>query len=210
MAEADARAATPQMREASFSVSPTDSAIKVPAILVVLVAGLILRLLLATFPAFGIDFGLFQFWSNQMATSGPWDFYEGDFFIDYAPGYLYVLWLIGEVNQIFTFTTGQYEYVLKLPSIAADLGSIYLLYRVLDKQRMELRVAAALAWALFPVALFIGPVWGQVDSLLGCLLLLSVYWIGRDRPVAGAVASSSRSSSSHRPSPRCLSWRSGS
>ena len=197
MAEADAGAATPQMREASSKVSPTDSAVKVPAILVVLVAGLVVRLLLATFPTFGIDFGLFQFWSNQMAihhiegvgwTGGPWNFYEGDFFIDYAPGYLYVLWLVGELNQIFTFTNDQYEYVLKLPSIAADLASIYLLYRVLENQRIELRVGAALAYALFPVALFIGAVWGQVDSLLGCLLLLSVYWIGRDRPVAGGVA----------------------
>jgi Gpi18-like mannosyltransferase len=176
------------MREASPAIPSIDFSFRVPAILLVLAAGLVLRLLLATFPGFGIDVGTFQFWANQMASGGPWDFYEGDFFIDYAPGYLYVLWLIGELHEIIGFTGGQYEYVLKLPSIAADLGSVYLLYRILDGKSMEVRIAAALGYALFPAALFIGAVWGQVDSLLAFLLLLSVYWIGKDRPVAGAVA----------------------
>jgi len=188
MAEAQAGAATPQMREASPAMSPTDSAIKVPAILVVLVAGGVLRLLLATFPGFGIDVGTFQAWSQQMAAGGPWDFYDTDFFTDYAPGYLYVLWFIGELHEIFAFTSGQYEYVLKLPSIIADLASAYLLYRLLDSQRMELRIASALAYLLFPATLFIGAVWGQVDSLLALFLLLSVYFLGRRRPVAAGVA----------------------
>ena len=188
MAEAQAGAATPQMREVSPAMSPTDSAIKVPAILVVLVAGLILRLLLATFPGFGIDVGTFQAWSQQMAAGGPWDFYDTDFFTDYAPGYLYVLWLIGELHEQFTFTSGQYEYILKLPSIIADVASAYLLYRLLDSQRMELRIASALGYLLFPATLFIGAVWGQVDSLLALFLLLSVYFLGRGRPVAAGVA----------------------
>ena len=188
MAEAQAGAATPQMREASPAISPPDSAFKVPAILVVLVAGLILRLLLATFPGFGIDVGTFQAWSQQMAAGGPWDFYDTDFFTDYAPGYLYVLWFIGELHEIFTFTPGQYEYILKLPSIIADVASAYLLYRLLDSQRMEVRIASALGYLLFPATLFIGAVWGQVDSLLALFLLLSVYFLGRGRPIVAGVA----------------------
>ena len=188
MAELEAGAARPHTREASPAVSSIDFSFRVPAILLVLTAGLVLRLLLATFPGFGIDVGTFQFWANQMASGGPWDFYEGDFFIDYAPGYLYILWLIGELHEIIGFTGGQYEYVLKLPSIAADLASVYLLYRILDNKTFAVRISAALAYAFFPASLFIGAVWGQVDSLLACFLLLSVYWIGKDRPVAGAVA----------------------
>jgi len=168
--------------------------LKVPAILVVLVAGLILRLLLATFPGFGVDVGTFMAWSFQLADTGPWNFYDTDFFTDYAPGYLYILWLIGELRQsladigLITFTNKQYEFVLKLPSIAADLGSAYLLYRLLEGQRQEARVGAALAYLLLPVTWFTGAVWGQVDSVLAFLLLLSVYFIGHGRPLRGAVA----------------------
>jgi Gpi18-like mannosyltransferase len=162
--------------------------LRVPAILVVLVAGLILRLLLATFPGFGIDVGTFAAWSFQLADTGPWNFYNTDSFTDYAPGYLYVLWFIGELNQIFTFTDSQYQFILKLPSIAADLASAYLLYRLLEGQRQEARVGAALAYLLLPVTWFTGAVWGQVDSLLAFFLLLSLYFVGRDRPIAGGIA----------------------
>jgi Gpi18-like mannosyltransferase len=188
MGEPQAGAARLPSREAPPAISSIDFSLRVPAILVVLVAGLVVRLLLATFPGFGIDVGTFQFWSNQMAADGPWDFYEGDFFIDYAPGYLYILWLIGELHQIFTFSNSQYEYVLKLPSIVADIASIYLLYLFLDNQNMRIRIIAALVYALFPASLFIGAVWGQVDSLLAFFLLLSAYLIAKDRPVWGAVA----------------------
>ena len=53
---------------------------------------------------------------------------------------------------------------------------------------MDLRLGAAALYLLFPAALLIGPVWGQVDSLLAFLVLLSIYFISRDRPVWGFVA----------------------
>jgi len=187
MAEAEAGVARLQEQAAQADHSLSFS-FRVPAILVVLAAGLAVRLLLATFPGFGIDVGTFQAWSFQLADRGPWNFYDTDSFTDYSPGYLYLLWAIGELHQIFHFTNGQYEYILKLPSIVADLASAYLLYRVLEGQKEGVRVGASLAYLLFPATLFIGPIWGQVDSLLAFFLLLSVYFIGRDRPVPGAIA----------------------
>ena len=167
--------------------SLVDFSFTVPAIGLVLAAGLAFRLILATLPGFSSDIGLFQFWSNQLAENNPWNFYNSDFFIDYAPGYLYVLWFIGGLDKLFHFTPNQFEYVLKLPPIAADLASAYLLYRMLDSQRMQLRVGAAALYLFLPATLLVGSVWGQTDSLLAFLLLLSVYFISRDRPVAGAV-----------------------
>ena len=125
---------------------------------------------------------------SSWPATGPWNFYETDFFTDYAPGYLYVLWFIGELHEILSFTPGQYEYVLKLPSILADVASAYLLYRLLEAQRMEVRIASALGYLLFPATLFIGAVWGQVDSMLAFFLLLSVYFLGKRRPMAAGVA----------------------
>lgn len=184
MANVDTAAGSVQQDETPL----LDFSFRVPAIGLLLVGGLILRLVLATLPGFGVDIGLFQFWSIQLAERGPWDFYDTDFFTDYAPGYMYVLLFIGKLHQAFDFSDETFEYILKLPAIVADLGSAYVLYKLLEGQKMETRIVAAALWLVFPAALLIGPIWGQVDSLLAFFLLLSIYYIGRDRPVRGALA----------------------
>ncbi len=162
--------------------------IKVSAIGAILVLAGLLRLILAFLPGFGVDIGLFRFWAAQLAEHGPTDFYNRDFFVDYAPGYMYVLWIVGLLRQWLGLSDSQMEYVLKLPSIAADLAGAYVLYLLLGSCRREVRLAAAALYLIFPAALLVGAIWGQVDSLLALFLLLSVYYISRDRPVAGAVA----------------------
>jgi Gpi18-like mannosyltransferase len=160
----------------------------VEGIWVVLAAGLVLRLILAFLPGFGVDIGLFTYWSEQLARSGPWDFYDQDFFTDYAPGYMYVLLVIGKLDQWFDFSPATMEYVLKVPAIAADLASAYILWKLLEGKKPEMRILAPTIYLLLPPVLLIGPIWGQVDSVLAFFLLLSVYFISRDRPVWGAVA----------------------
>jgi hypothetical protein len=162
--------------------------VRLPAIAPLMIAGLFVRLALALLPGFGVDIGTFTSWSNDLAVNNPWNFYRQDYFTDYAPGYMYVLWVIGEINQQAHFDSDQMEYVLKLPSIAADLGSAYLLYVVLAAQRQRVRLGAVAAYLFFPPSLLIGAVWGQVDSILSFFLLLSVYYIGTNHPVRGAVA----------------------
>ncbi len=165
-----------------------DFLVTVRPIAFVLLAGLILRLALAALPGFGIDLGSFRAWSIQLADRGPWNFYDGGFFADYAPGYLYVLWFIGTLDRFLQFDAGTFNYVLKLPAILADLASAYLLYRLLEGQRPLLRLAGPAVYLLFPATLLIGPVWGQVDSILAFFLLLAVYYVSRDHPVRGALA----------------------
>lgn len=175
--------ATPglQAREVEFSI-------KIRPISYVLAAGLLLRLFLATLPGFGIDIGAFRAWSLLLGDRGPWNFYSGDFFVDYAPGYLYVLMLLGGLNTIFTFSNERWEYLLKLPPIAADLASAYLLYRLLEGQRPAVRLGAAALYLFLPAALLLGPVWGQVDSFLAFFLLLTVYYFAKGRPLAASLA----------------------
>lgn len=184
MANIDTAAGSTARDESSL----LDFSFNVPGIALILAGGLLLRLIVATLPGFGVDVGLFQFWSEQLAERGPWDFYDTDFFTDYAPGYMYILLFIGKLNQALNFSDETFEYVLKLPATFADLGSAYVLYKLLDKQRMDVRLGAAALWLVFPATLLIGPIWGQVDSLLAFFLLLSIYYIGRDRPLRGALA----------------------
>ncbi len=155
-----------------------------------LLAGLIFRIIIGAIPGtgFDIDTGTFTAWSARLAGQNPWNFYSKDYFSDYAPGYLYVLWLFGELNAKLHFGPDTFEFILKLPSIFADVGIAYILYRFLEGQRSALRLGAAAIYLLFPPALLMGAVWGQVDSLSVFFLMLSVYWISRDRPMEGAAA----------------------
>src|SRR5437867_4261774 len=194
MANIDLEAAEPPAREPfsldfGFRIPLAPGAVRtIPGIVQVLGVGLILRLVLALLPGFDIDLGTFRAWSERLADKGPWHFYSPDIFSDYAPGYLYVLWFFGEINKVFHFSHGQFEYLLKLPSIIADVGSAYVLYRFLEGQRMETRLVAASAYLLFPAVLLIGPIWGQVDSISALFVMLSIYYISRKRQVAGTAA----------------------
>jgi hypothetical protein len=180
-----------QTQATPLPASLTSLKIRVPGWLVIgsLVAiALVLRLALASIPGFGIDIGTFKAWSIDLAYNGPWDFYQDDKFTDYAPGYMYVLLLIGKMVQIFNLNDGQFEYALKIPSIVADIGSALLIYRMLDKQRPGVQLFATSVYLFFPASILVGAIWGQVDSILALFLLLTIYFVGRKKPVAGAIA----------------------
>ena len=78
----------------------------------ILAVGLVVRLVAAALPGFGIDLGTFQFWSVQLGERGAWNFYSDDFFVDWSPGYLYVLWFLGKLDSLFGFGGDQFWYLL--------------------------------------------------------------------------------------------------
>lgn len=150
--------------------------------------GLLLRLFLASFPGFGTDIGDYHAWSIKLANDGAWNFYGSGYFADNPPGYMYVLWLIGWLSKAFELETGQILYILKLPAIAFDLASAYVLYLMLSEQRPVFRLGAPALYLLLPAVLLLGPIWGQSDSALALSLLLTVYLFSRGRLAWGAVA----------------------
>jgi dolichyl-phosphate-mannose-protein mannosyltransferase len=158
-------------------------------IVALLAGGLVLRLVLAALPGFPSDIGLFKDWAQSISAAGPGTFFDdGNPAKDYAPGYLYVLWLLGDLDSIFHFSDGQWEYVLKLPPIAADLASAALLYVLLRDHGERLRLASTALYLALPPALLIGAIWGQVDSFLAFFVLLAIYFLAENRPVAASLA----------------------
>ena len=75
-----------------------------------LVLGLVLRVFIAgiylPLSGFSIDVGDFSAWGQRLASVGPAEFYAPDYFADYPPGYLYVLWLLGEIGAAFVPIVG--------------------------------------------------------------------------------------------------------
>jgi hypothetical protein len=67
-------------------------------ILTILAVALAFRFIIAYLlpgSGFKADLSSFRFWADNLADEGLAGFYARDFFHDYTPGYLYVLWLVG-------------------------------------------------------------------------------------------------------------------
>ena len=114
------------------------AAVGTPAIALLLLAGLALRLIIAyvLFPGSGFktDISSFTSWALTLAHYGPPGFYANAGFADYTPGYLWILWLVGLVGQAIARLTGTdaaavVGQLIKLPAIFFDLAVAYVLYR---------------------------------------------------------------------------------
>ncbi len=161
----------------------------VGAVLVVLALGLALRLIIAyALPGsgFGVDLGAFRAWASNLATEGLFGFYERDFFHDYTPGYLYVLWVLGLVGEA---SGGVSVGLIKIPAILADLAIGWLVWSMILELggRRSLALVAAFVAVVNPISWFDSVVWGQVDSVGVVFLLLGLREIWRDRPERAAI-----------------------
>ena len=168
------------------------------AVLAVLALGLALRLIIAYLlpgSGFETDLSAFDFWSRNLATDGPFGFYQRDFFHDYTPGYLYALWFVGWLTSVLgaehwgdTIPFFQ-AFGLKLVPILADLAIGWLAHSMVlelaGRRRMAL-LAAGLA-VLNPISWFDSVVWGQVDSVGVVFMLLALRELWRDRPERSAI-----------------------
>jgi uncharacterized protein (DUF486 family) len=160
----------------------------VSGILVLLALGLTFRVIIAyLLPGSGFDndIGAFRYWASNLAMEGLNGFYSRSFFHDYTPGYLYVLWLVGQAGQLL----GGVGDLIKVPPIIADVVLAYLVWSMtleLGGSRWAARLAA-LVVLVNPITWLDSAIWGQVDSFGVVFLLLAVRELWRDRPERSAI-----------------------
>ena len=158
-------------------------------LLAILVIGLAFRLIIAYVllpgSGFGVDRASFIAWASDLAAHGPSGFYGRVSFIDYTPGYLYVLWLVGTVGSWL----GGIGDLIKLPAILADVAVAYLVHQLVVELGGSRRAAllGALLFVVNPVTWFDSAVWGQVDSFGVVFLLLGLRELWRDHPERAAI-----------------------
>ncbi len=137
-----------------------------------LLVALGLRLLIAgTIPGYDVDIGCFRGWASAMGAGGPANFYLGAGHSDYPPAYMLVLWLVDALSG----GAGASELAVKLPPILCDIGIALTLYYI-GKRYLPATAAAALSmlFAFSPMAFATSAAWGQTDSVLTLLILLTV------------------------------------
>ncbi|RIX52462.1 phospholipid carrier-dependent glycosyltransferase [Paenibacillus nanensis] len=130
------------------------------------------------------DVALFIFWSDQVVREGIAGFYHSGIFVDYPPGYIYVLFVLGHLKDWFGIVSGSSAELLlyKLPAIAADLGAAAVLYRAArNKLGAPVAIGLALLWLFNPAAILDSAAWGQVDAVFALTLVLAVSGMAEKR-----------------------------
>ncbi|HEX7491561.1 MAG TPA: phospholipid carrier-dependent glycosyltransferase [Candidatus Limnocylindrales bacterium] len=161
----------------------------IPAIVVLLALGLILRFIIAQvlLPGSGFpnDLTAFQSWGNDIAQHGPVGFYARTGFIDYPPVYLLFL------SAVSFLTGGNMGDGVKLLPILADAGLAAVVWQMAREMGVTSRRAflTALIVLVNPITWFNSAIWGQADAVGSIFLLLGLRELQRDhRETASALA----------------------
>ncbi|MCL1845736.1 MAG: glycosyltransferase 87 family protein [Defluviitaleaceae bacterium] len=118
------------------------------------------------------DIHFFLNWVRHLARNGFREFYAADFFSDYPPGYMYVLFIIGLFQGTRFFDIATF-----LPAILADVAIAFVIYKIALKaapENISFALLAVAAWLFNPAIILISSVWGQVESVFVLVLLVSL------------------------------------
>ena len=143
--------------------------------------------LAATTRGYSADIATFSAWADH-AAGGLTSFYSPGYFADYPPGYIYLLWLIGTLRNVFglAFDSPSFLVLLKLPAILADAATVWLFYRLALRQgKGGIPLALAALYAFNPAVILDSSVWGQVDSVLTFFIVSGVLLL--EQSAAGAA-----------------------
>lgn len=139
---------------------------------------------------FTTDLDTFKSWANLANSVGFGQIYHEDIFLDYPPGYLYVLVFLEKLRLLLglPMESQAYSLLIKMPSILADLfcGGAALL---LAQRKLGEKSALLLSGAyLFCPAVFLNSAqWGQADSFCTAILLGSLLLLCQERYIPSAV-----------------------
>ena len=156
--------------------------------LLIISIGLIVRLSLAFLPGLTFDMDYWVNWSQRLQQVGFRNFYTPTERTDYMPGYLYILYILGNIKNLLHLDNSTYLYFLKLPGILAELILSSVVYLVLLKFK-NLKVAnfGLVLICLNPALIFNSAVWGQIDGLLTLFMLLAIYAISLNKQFLTAL-----------------------
>ncbi len=144
---------------------------------ILLASGFILRIVLAyCYKGHETDMACFNAWSDMLKNDGFASFYTSDAFTDYPPGYMYILYLLGFIKNIFGERNIFAYIVLKLPSIISDILCGLCIYKLCDKHgKSNLKYLLTGFYIFNPVTILNSAVWGQVDSVFTLFVILMLY-----------------------------------
>ncbi|MCL2153945.1 MAG: glycosyltransferase 87 family protein [Oscillospiraceae bacterium] len=159
--------------------------------LIILMA-IVLRLIFAmAIDGFPNDIACFKAWSQAAADDFAGLYSKGEeFFLDYPPGYMYVLFFLGTIRNLFSIPSNSaiFTLIIKTPAIIADVVSGNILYHLSAGRLSEKYRLFVMSLYLFnPVVFFLSTIWGQIDSIVALLILAACIYLSREKYELAAV-----------------------
>jgi hypothetical protein len=127
-------------------------------------------------------------WERFLAEAhqlGGIGLYRGDPLFNHPPFIITFLHGIGRAARI---TGLPFQFWLRLPAIVADLGSLFLVYRIAQREGLNVRTSALVLLALAPASIMISGFHGNTDPVMIFFVLLSIYFLDRQSPWAAGIA----------------------
>ena len=154
-------------------------------LLITIILSLALRISLLFIPGFKIDMDAWAAWAYRLNQLGFSNFYSDQIWTNYTPGYLYILWFLGLMKNLFNFSNETFYLLLKIPSMLAEITLAIFVYKILKK---TIWAKISLLLIVFnPAFIFNSAVWGQIDGLLTLALVLSIYYLAQKRILVSSI-----------------------
>ncbi len=131
----------------------------------------------ASYVGFETDINCFSSWSDRVVKVGIPNYYASGW-CDYPPGYIYVLYGVGVLRNLFApVARGALDLILlKLPAILCDMGAGILIYSMAKKKFSNRSSILLMAlYLLNPAIVLTSSSWGQVDGILAFGLIAAIY-----------------------------------
>ena len=141
---------------------------------VIALIGLVIRLIAAIlYPGHETDMQCFSGWADMLYKDGLSAFYSLDAFTDYPPGYMYILYLLGFIKNVFNTPDFVWTIILKLPAIICDILCGCVVYSICQQQgKAKLKNILAAFFIFNPAVILNSAIWGQVDSVFTLFVLI--------------------------------------
>mgnify|MGYP001563982456 FL=1 len=138
---------------------------------------LALRIILFNLQSFHIDMSTWEAWSYRLVSLGPSNFYSYNYFSDYFPGYLYILWIAGGFYHLvfpnLSFADLKFELMIKFITLGFDIATSYYIYKIVNKYSKKLSKLSALLYMSNPAVIFNSSIWGQIDGIFTFFIVYS-------------------------------------
>ena len=179
------------MNKTQISFNITKKQIILALIALVVFGGLI-RLINAYWCVHYFDIPYYRDWALSAVNDGLFNIYNmdlGEHSVDYPPMFLFPLYITGLIlkNETVMNFDGYLMIALKMWQIIFDLATIIALYIVFKNKNKLAALGAAAVWAVNPSIIFSSSYWGQTDSIMLFLLLITLAAFDNKMPVFGTV-----------------------
>ncbi len=152
---------------------------------IVLAVALLFRLIFSNaIEGHKTDIACFKQWAEHIFAVGTQNFYSPEYFADYPPLYMLVLYVIGLIEKLFklTYNSQIFTTLIKFPAMLADVILVGIIYHE-GKGRIGKNAATAFAIliAFCPAIIINSTFWGQIDSLFALFLVASLIYLYKEK-----------------------------